>query len=420
MENITTVKMGFGKNKLDISIPTANLADVLTPNAVEVDLTGEDEVKRALSEPIGSEKLSKLYKKGAKVVIITSDITRPVPSKYIVPHIIDELVAGGADLCDITVVFALGSHRSHTEEEMRYLVGDATFERVRCIDSSMERCVRLGVTSRGTPLDVFEEVANADMRICVGNIEYHYFAGYSGGAKAIMPGVSSRDAIQANHSRMVESTSVAGKIEGNNVRADIDEAGKIVGIDFIVNVVLNEKKEIICAVAGDYIKAHRAGCEFLDKLYKKELPKKADIVLVSPGGYPKDINLYQSQKGLDNAAHAVRDGGIIILLASAKEGLGEHVFEEWLNEAKTSHELVERIAREFKLGGHKAAAIAMVLERAKIFMVSDQDDDFVKNVFMDPYHSVDEALSAAFKELGDDAKVLVMPYGGSTLPVVKE
>lgn len=419
MEN-TIVKMGFGKQKLDISIPTANLAGILTPNDVEVNLTGEYEVKRAIANPIGSERLSKLYKKGAKVVIITSDITRPVPSKYIVPHIIDELIAGGATYDDITVVFALGSHRGHTEEEKRYMVGDATYEKVRCVDSSMQKCVRLGTTSRGTPVDVFEEVAKADMRICVGNIEYHYFAGYSGGAKAIMPGVSSREAIQANHSRMVESTSVAGKIEGNNVRADIDEAGKITGIDFIVNVVLNAKKEIIYAVAGDYIEAHRDGCKFLDKLYKKEIDKKADIVLVSPGGFPKDINLYQSQKGLDNAAHAVRDGGIIILLASAAEGLGEHVFEEWLNEAKTSHELVERIKREFKLGGHKAAAIAMVLDRARIFLVSEQTDEFVKNVFMEPYHSVDDAINAALDALGKDAKILAMPYGGSTLPVVSE
>lgn len=419
MENYTCVKMGFGKNKIDVQIPTANLAGVLTPNEVEVALTGEEEVKRAIANPIGSEKLSKLYKKGAKAVIITSDITRPVPSKYIVPHIIDELIAGGASYDDITVVFALGSHRSHTEEEMRYMVGDATFDKVRCIDSSMDKCVNLGTSTRGTPIDVFDVVANADMRICVGNIEYHYFAGYSGGAKAIMPGVSSRAAIQANHSRMVEPTSVAGKIEGNNVRADIDEAGKITGIDFIVNVVLNEKKEIICAVAGHYIEAHREGCKFLDKLYKKEIPEKADIVLVSPGGFPKDINLYQSQKGLDNAAHAVRDGGIIILLASAAEGLGEHVFEEWLNEAKCSHDLVERIQREFKLGGHKAAAIAMVLERARIFMVSDKDDEFVKNVFLEPYHSVDEALNAAIEALGKDAKIIAMPYGGSTLPVVR-
>lgn len=419
MENYTTVKMGFGKEKIDVNIPTANLADILTPNEVEVGLTGEDEVIRAIQNPIGSERLSKLYKKGKKVVIITSDITRPVPSKYIVPHIIDELLLGGATYDDITVVFALGSHRNHTEDEKKYMVGEAVYSKVRCIDSNMNECVNLGTTSRGTPVDVFRPVAEADMRICVGNIEYHYFAGYSGGAKAIMPGVSSRDAIQANHSRMVEPTSVAGKIEGNNVRADIDEAGKITGIDFIVNVVLSAKKEIICAVAGDYIKAHREGCKFLDKLYKKAIPQKADIVLVSPGGFPKDINLYQSQKGLDNASHAVRDGGIIILLASAAEGLGEHVFEQWLNEAKCSHDLVDRIKREFRLGGHKAAAIAMVLERARIFMVSEQSDEFVKNVFLEPYHSVDEAINAALEALGKDAKILAMPYGGSTLPVVE-
>ena len=171
-------------------------------------------------------------------------------------------------------------------------------------------------------------VAEADRRICLGNIEYHYFAGYSGGAKAIMPGVSTRAAIQANHSRMVLPECCAGALETNPLRMDIEEAGAMVGIDFILNVVLSEHKEILRAVAGDVTKAHRAGCAFLDTLYRKELAEAADIVLVSQGGAPKDLNLYQTQKALDNAKHAVRDGGIIILIGSCREGLGERTFEE--------------------------------------------------------------------------------------------
>ena len=172
-------------------------------------------------------------------------------------------------------------------------------------------------------MDIFTPVARADRRICLGNIEYHYFAGYSGGAKAIMPGVSTRAAIQANHSRMVEETSRAGLLEGNNLRADIEEAGAVCGIDFILNVVLDEHKEIIKAVAGDVTAAHRAGCAFLDTLYLKKIPRRADIIVVSQGGAPKDLNLYQTQKALDNAKHAVRRGGTVILVGSCKEGLGE-------------------------------------------------------------------------------------------------
>ena len=180
----------------------------------------------------------------------------------------------------------------------------------------------------------------------------------------------------------------------------------------------HEAKEILKAVAGDATLAHREGCAFLDKLYRIRLNEAADIVIVSQGGAPKDLNLYQTQKALDNAKHAVRDGGIIILIGSCREGLGEKTFEEWMTTADTPDVLIERIRKDFKLGGHKAAAIAMVLQRAKIILVSEMEDDFVRSLFMVPAHSVQEALDAAFEELGPDARVLSMPYGGSTLPKV--
>lgn len=194
----------------------------------------------------------------------------------------------------------------------------------------------------------------------------------------------------------------------------------MVGVDFIVNVVLNARKEIIRAVAGDVTAAHRAGCAFLDTLYRKEIPQRADIVLVSQGGAPKDLNLYQTQKALDNAKHAVKPGGVIVLIGSCKEGLGEKTFEEWLTSAATPHSLIDRIRREFRLGGHKAAAIAMVLEQADIYLVSDLEDALVERLFMKPFHSVQEAYDAAVKKCGGTASVLVMPYGGSTLPKVTD
>lgn len=269
-------------------------------------------------------------------------------------------------------------------------------------------------------MDIDRRVAEADRRICLGNIEYHYFAGYSGGAKAIMPGVSTRAAIQANHSRMVEDAACAGKLEGNPVREDIEEAAAMVGVDFIVNVVLDAHKEIIKAVAGDLVAAHREGCAFLDTLYRKEIPARADIVLVSQGGAPKDLNLYQTQKALDNAKHAVKPGGVVVLVGSCKEGLGEKTFEEWMTTAPTAHSLIERIQREFRLGGHKAAAIAMVLENADIYLVSDLEDALVERLFMKPFHSVQAAYDAAIRKCGENATVLSMPYGGSTLPWVHE
>ena len=410
------LELGYGDEAQRFVINDKNLMDILVPNVFQKKLTGEEEVRRALLEPIGAPPLRELVKPGEKIVVVTSDLTRPMPTPKVMPALLDELYAAGVRPEDITLVFALGNHRKHTEQERRRLAGERAWTEITCVDSDPTDCIRLGTTKSGTPVDVFRLVARADRRICLGNIEYHYFAGYSGGAKAIMPGVSTRAAIQANHSRMVEAGAVAGELSNNPVRRDLEEAIDYCPIDFIVNVVLDEHKDIIHAVAGHFIEAHRAGCDYLDRLYLKNIPRRADIVIVSQGGYPKDLNLYQTQKALDNAKHAVADGGIIILVGSCKEGLGEAVFEQWLTEASHPSDLVARIRSDFKLGGHKAAAIALVLEKADIFLVSDLEPDFVRTLFMEPFDTVQSALDQALAQKGSDAGIIVMPYGGSTLP----
>ncbi|WHH57018.1 nickel-dependent lactate racemase [Petroclostridium sp. X23] len=411
-------KLGFGKDMLGIEIDDKDLLGVMQPNDVKIETSEIEEVRRAVRQPIDSNRLKDIVKPGEKVVIITSDITRPMPSKKVLPEILNELYDAGISKKDIKIVFGMGSHRKHTEQEQRYLVGDEIYEQIECLDSDVDDCVFMGETSFGTPVNIFRPVAEADRRICLGNIEYHYFAGYSGGAKAIMPGVSNREAIQANHSKMVMAEAKAGEMLSNPVRQDIDEVAKFVSIDFILNVILDEHKTIIKAVAGHHIAAHREGCEFLDKLYKVQIAQQADIVIVSPGGYPKDINLYQAQKALDNSKHAVKDGGVVILVASCKEGLGEHVFEKWMLGAQSSEEMIEKIQQHFELGGHKAAAIAMILEKCDIYLVSDLDAEFVKKLFMKPFKDIERAYNEAIKKTGISSKVYLMPYGGSTLPVL--
>lgn len=412
-------QLKYGKATVEFDIPENNYMGSLLPKEIQFDLKGEEEVKRSLENPIGTERLKDMVKPGEKIVIVTSDITRPMPSKTALPPVIEELKKAKVQERDITIVLALGSHRGHTEEEKKMLVGEGVYESgVQIIDSEMDRCVNLGRCKNGTPIDIFEPVAKADRIICMGNIEYHYFAGYSGGSKALMPGVSSHDAIQANHSNMVKEGARAGNLETNPVRQDIDEVGEHITIDFIINVVLNSKKEIVKAVSGHYIKAHREGCKVLDEMYGIKIEKQGDIAIVSPGGFPKDINIYQSQKGLDNAQHAVRDGGIIILVASAKEKFGESTFEDWMLN-KTPKEMIKEIKENFKLGGHKAAAIAMVLEKAKIFMVSDLEDDLLRKLNFVPFNTVQEAVDKALKELGKDAQILLLPSAGSTLPLFK-
>lgn len=410
------IKIGYDKGFLTAEVPDNNILKILEPNSVAGATDSAQGINDALANPIGTPTLGEIVKPGEKIVIITSDITRPMPTWDVIPHVLDELYDAGVKSEDITLVFALGSHRPHTEAEKRKLAGERAYREIKCIDSDPHDCIHMGKTSHGTPIDITRVVAEADRRICLGNIEYHYFAGYSGGIKALMPGASTPEAIQVNHSMMTDPNSHAGKLAGNPVREDLEEAGEICHIDFMVNVVLDEHKRIIHAVAGDIKKAHRKGCSFLDSLYKVKIPQRADIVIVSQGGAPKDLNLYQTQKALDNSKHAVRDGGTIILVGACKEGLGQKTFEEWITQADKPKDLIKRIRENFKLGGHKAAAIAMVMERANIKLVSEMDAEFVSSMFFEPYSDLQSAIDDALADHGEDASIIIMPYGGSTLP----
>lgn len=414
------LEFGYGQTNVFVDVPKCNLRDVLISNPVNHVHRGVDAVRHALANPIGAELLQNSIHPGQKIAIITSDISRPFPGYDVLPTVLDALYLGGAKPEDITVVFALGSHRKHTEEEKRHLLGERCYNEVRCIDSDPNDCVHLGMTDNHTPVDITRSVAKADYKICLGNIEYHYFAGYSGGAKAVMPGVSTPEAIQINHRLMVNDRSCAGNLDTNPIRQDIEQAGRLCGINYIVNVVLDEHKKIVYAVAGDSVLAHREGCRYLDQMYRKPISQRADIVLVSQGGAPKDVNLYQVQKALDNAKHAVKDGGTIILIGACPEGLGSKKFEQWLTSAPNAHSMIDRLKQSFELGGHKAAAIAMVLEHASIDLVSEMDPDFVRRIFLNPRSSAQDAFDEAFKKYGSNATVIAMPFGGATLPVAPD
>lgn len=414
------IKLGYGNTDVCVSIKDENLLGLLHSNELKETVNESKELERAMKNPIGLPQLKEIVGSNDTIAIVTSDITRPMPSKKVLPFVLKELEEAKVKKENITIVFALGSHRDHTKEEMISLVGEKVYNEYTCIDSNMNDYVHMGDTTSGTPVDIFTPVAKADKRICLGNIEYHYFAGYSGGSKAIMPGVSTRAAIQANHSRMVDSKSCAGNIDTNPVRQDIEEVAEFISIDYIVNVVLDENKNIVKAVAGHHVQAHREGCQFLDSLYKVPIEKKADIVVVSAGGFPKDINIYQAQKALDNAKYAVKQGGTVILVASCSEGYGEGVFEKWLQEAKQPKDLIERVERHFELGGHKAAAIAMVREKNNIYLVSDLDDAMVEQAFMQPFSTVQEAYDTALAAIGEKAEVLVIAHGGSIIAELVE
>jgi nickel-dependent lactate racemase len=410
----------YGDTELPFALPEANLLGVITPGCelgeeqapslAPTDAEEQAEIRRALAEPIGAPPLRELAAEARSAAIVVSDITRPCPSWMFLPALLDELAP--LPPANVTILFALGGHRTHTPEEQARLVGEEVMASgVRLLDLEAAECVPVGTTSRGTRLEVFKPYLDAELRICTGNIEYHYFAGFSGGAKAVVPGLCSYAAIRDNHSMMLAPTARAGILEGNPVREDIDEAGGLIGVDYLFNVVLDEHKRIICAVAGNYLEAHRAGVEFYDRRCDLRVDEAADVVIASPGGRPKDINLYQAQKTLDNVAGAVRKGGAVILAARCQEGFGQRAFEEWMRGMGTPQVLVDRIQREFVLGGHKAAAIAGLLTKVDVLLVSEFPDEVVRSMCMQPFASVDEAVAAALARYGDEARFLVVPHG---------
>jgi nickel-dependent lactate racemase len=408
-----SVDLLYGHKRLELDVASdGRCFSILEPRRSNIDV-----VQLALAVPFDSPRLRDLVHVGQKIVIVTSDITRPCPSERLLPPVMDELSAAGIQDEDVTVVFALGSHRKQTEKEREMLVGRAMAARLCCIDSDPNQTVYLGRTSRGTPIEIFEPVAQADVRIVLGNVEPHYFAGYSGGAKALVPGVCSIQTIRSNHAWMVDPRACAGRIEDNPVRLDIEEGAALVGIDFMLNVVLDSAKNIVVAAAGNPTTAHRWACKVVDAVSMTPIQSLADIIIVSAGGYPKDINMYQAQKALDNAAVAVKPGGQIIWVAECPEGLGNQTFEQWMV-GSTPAQILERIQKDFVLGGHKAAAIAQVLQKASILLVSDLPDELVRACSMEPFADVDAAFRTALHRAGDCPSITVIPEGAAVLPKV--
>lgn len=408
----------YGKEERDISIPDKNYLGILRPQHHTGVKYPEKEIKRALHNPIESPRLKELVPSKDNVVILVSDISRPSPSNLILPPVIKELEEAGVPPKKITIVFGLGIHRNQTEDEKKALVGDSIYSRFRCIEHEPNNCVYLGETNQGTPIEVFNEVVDASFVIATGNIEYHYYAGFSGGAKALAPGVCSRQTIKQNHRKFLAPGAKPGEIRDNPIREELEEIAQKVGIDFMVNVVLNPEKQVIKAVAGDVTKAHRQGASFLDQISRTYVQDKADIVVVSPGGFPRDIDLYQTHKAMEHALPALKDGGILITVGQCQDGLGVKPFAQVFDEGKSPQELVDELEEKFVQGRHVASRIAHIHLHTEVFLVSDLPQGTKEKLFFKNFNKVKEALSLAFDKKGKNAQVLFMPYGISTLPFV--
>lgn len=417
------IDLSYGKTYLSCKLDEEkNLLGVITPNeprGVQDPLVA---IQEALANPIGSPTLTQIVerKRPQNVVIIVNDSTRPTPYNYMLPPILDELHNAGIKEENIKFIIATGSHRANTDEENRRIFSDEYVDKYNFISHDCTKnLVSLGKLADGSEFMVNRYVAEADMVINTGLIQLHYFAGYSGGRKSILPGVVGKELITYNHSKMTDPRARSGNYWDNPVHWIMIEAARKVGVDFILNVVTNSQKKIVKVVAGELDQAWLAGVGFCDNMNIVPIQQEADVVIASAGGYPKDINVYQSQKALENATSATKVGGTIILLASCPEGLGEKTFEIWMEEAKTLDDVFARFEEGFKLGGHKAFAIAQVLKEKEVILISDLGKEITEKMFMRYAKDLDEALIYVKEKHGEDFKAYLMPQAGMVLPEVR-
>ena len=417
------VWLPYGKTEICARVPTRNYLGNVEPKEKEGVKDPRAEIERALNEPIGTQRLSELAKPDQKVAIVVNDQTRSTPSHLIVPPVLDELNKAGIKDSDITIIIGCGSHRPATTEEMKTLLGEKTVQRVKITshDYRAKDLVYLGRTKTHlTKVYVNKVFDEANLRILTGDIGLHYYAGYTGGRKSVLPAVSGEESIQHNHSMIMHPKARTGVLEGNPIHEDMVEAARLAKADFIVNIVTNSRRELVKAYAGDLEQAFYEGAKLVDEMYKVPIERRADIVIVSPGGHPHDIDLYQAYKGLDNALEAVKRGGVIIWAAECPEGHGNEVFYEWMTKYKELKEMETEIKRHFRLGGHKAYYLLKALQRVKVILVSLMPDYYAASVFqLRTARAMNDALRDAFDITGKDGKVWAMPYGNITLPVMK-
>jgi len=419
---LVDVWLPFGKTEVCLTIPARNFLGLIEPKEKVGVQDPIVEVKRALNEPIGAKKIHEIADPGSKVAIVVDDATRPTPSHLMVPPIIEELKLAGVKDENITIIFGCGTHRPVTEGEALKILGENVVKRFKVISHNCKApdLVYLGTTQYGTKVYVNKVFADADIKILTGDICLHYYAGYGGGRKSVLPGIAGEETIRANHAMLLHPNAKTGVLEGNPVHEDMMHAAKMANVDFILNVVTNSKGEIVKAFAGDLEKAFYEGVKLVDEMYKVPVDQRADIVVVSPGGYPSDLDLFQAYKAVDSALNVVKRGGVIVLVAECSEGYGNQVFYEWMVKFKDLKTIEKQIKQNFILGGHKAYYLLKALQKAQIILVSVMPDYYAVNVFkLKTARTANEALNQAFTISGEKAKVWAIPYGNYTLPEIK-
>lgn len=409
----------YGRNTIPVSIEDKNIAAIVTPELPSSINPGE-EVARALRYPIDSPPLKEIIKsKGpATIVILVTDISRPVPYQELLADLMAEIQINSTGKQEIKFIIATGAHRPNTEQEIEEVFGQLAQNYTFINHDCDKNLVRVGDLADGTELWINKEVAEAELVIVTSCIMPHNLAGFSGGPKLILPGVAGRTTIAANHSMLNRPQVGPGKIKNNPISNQILAAAKLVGVDFSLHVVLNDQNKIIKCFAGELEKAWQEGCQYCGATYSLQFPEPAEVVIAGAGGYPRDLNLYQAVKALVNGARLLKPGGTLVLIGECKEGMGEPLFKEGLLGGNSPAEIVSNFEQhDFILGGHKAYVLCQELKNKEVILISEfaktkNTVPFLKNALN---WSIAEKM--VMQKHGPDYQALLLPLAGLVFPL---
>lgn len=416
------ISVPYGHSSISLNLPEHVQVDIIEPPAIPAASSPLEVVRSTLDQPLGGVSLS-AFADAKSVAIAVSDKTRPVPNQHLLPPLLEQLESLGIPVQAIMLYVAVGTHPPMTPDEFPSILPASIIERYTVVShdaSDPVNLIYLGDTSRGTPVWANKSYANADLKIVVGNIEPHQFAGFSGGVKSAAIGLAGTETITRNHALMIHPDSQIGEYETNPARQDIEEIGQKIGIQFAVNAILNQSKQIVHVLSGKPRAVMQAGIPLSRQVCQVAVPSKYRLMISSPGGHPKDINLYQAQKGLSHAALVTKPGGTIILAAACPEGTGSPHYEEWMP-GKTSYEdIFQQFSAEgFRIGPHKAYQIARDASKVHFMFFSEMDVNFSNALLLNPVTDLQAALDAALAGLQPDERIGFLPHASSTIPYVE-
>jgi nickel-dependent lactate racemase len=418
---MATIELGYGDDSIAFEYNESQY-EVLAPNERNDRPLSDAEIGSALDLSVGSPPLEEIVQPGESVLIVVSDATRATASAQVVNLLVRRVIQAGISPSDIAIIFATGIHRTPTEDEKRELLTPFIAQRIRTIDHEAydsSDLIQLGTTERGTPIEVNRVLKDYSRVILTGAVGFHYFAGFTGGRKSICPGLASAQTIEATHMLAMDferggrrAGVAAGLLEGNPMHEECERVAALIEPSFMVNTIVDERGRALQVFAGDWRAAHRQACEEYRATHSQHIDHKREVVVVSCGGSPYDINMIQAHKALDMAAHACVTGGAIILLAECRDGLGRADFMKWFD-CSDSQNLEQRLREAYEVNGQTAWSLLTKTERFRVYLISKLATADVQRMRMIPASTLDEAIA----QIDSGVPGYIMPRGPALLPV---